>query len=218
MSRQEQRSLAGWIYVAAILTCLLMAGTAHAAVGDCVEGMYSVYDRACEQAERDSGMCTTRYESTPEAYWCCCDDEYPLSGCARLFDGIFGKTRASASNAMTISRGVRDNLLKKSALGREYIELYYANVANMTALLIKHPALAVETASVFRANIQLLIDLSEGRSAALPEVQKQRAVKLLEAYAKAAGGDSELGQAVRRVHGDLESGKSLSELNIKLTD
>lgn len=218
MSRQEQRSLAGWIYGAAILVCLLIAGTAHTAVNDCIEGMYSVYEHACDQAERDSGMCTTRYESTPEAYWCCCDDEYPVVGCAKLFDGIFGKARASASNAMTVSRGVRDNLLKKNALGREYIDLYYANVGNATDLLIKHPALAVETASVFRANIPLLIDLSEGRSAALPEVQKRRALELLRAYAKAAGDDSELGQAVRRVHGDLESGKSLSELNIKLTD
>ena len=66
--------------------------------------------------------------------------------------------------------------------------------------------------------MQLLIDLSEGRSAALPEVQKRQVVKLLKAYSKAAGGDSELGQAVRRVYADLESGKSLSELNIKLTD
>lgn len=218
MSRQKQRNLAGWIFSAAILTCLLMAGSAHTAVGDCVEGMYSVYDRACEQAERDSGMCTTRYESTPEAYWCCCDDEYPLSGCARLFDGILGKARASASNAMTVSRGVRDNLLKKSALGEEYIELYYANVGNATKLLIQHPALAKETASVFRANIPLLIDLSEGKSAALPEAQKRRALKLLRAVGKAAGADSELGQAVRRVYDDLESGKSLSEFNIKLTD
>lgn len=218
MSRQEQGSLAGWIYAAAILTCLLMAGQAHAAAGDCIEGMTNVYDRACEQAERDSGMCTTRYESAPEAYWCCCDDEYPLSGCAQLVDGIFGKSSASAANSMTISRGVRDGLLKKSALGREYIELYYANVASVTGLLIKHPALAVETASVFRANMQSLIDLSEGRSATLSEAQKRQAVKLLQAVGKAAGGDSELGQAVRRVHDDLESGKSLSEFNIKLTD
>lgn len=217
MSRNEQRSLAGWIYGAAILTCLLVAGSAHTDAGDCIEGMCSVYERACDQAERDSGMCTTRYESTPEAYWCCCDDEYSLCACARLFDGIFGKSKSSASNAMTVSRGVRDNLLKKSALGREYVDLYYANVANATGLLIKHPRLAVETASVFRANMQVLIDLSEGRSAALPEAQRRQALKLLEAYAKAAGGDSELGQAVRRVYGDLESGKSLAEFNIKLT-
>ena len=217
MSRQ-QRSLVGWMYAAAILTCLLVAGSAYTAVGDCVEGMYCVYERACEQAERESGMCTTRYESTPEAYWCCCDGEYPLAGCARLFDAIFGKTSTSASNAMTVSRGVRDSLLKKSPLGREYIDMYYANVGNMTRVLIKRPKLAVETASVFRANMQRLIDLSEGKNVTLPEAQKRKVVRLLKAYSKAAGGDSELGQAVRRVHDDLESGKSLSEFNIKLTN
>lgn len=218
MSRQQQSSLAGWIFSAAILTCLLVAGTAHTAVGDCIEGMYSVYERACEQAERDSGECTTRYESTPEAYWCCCDDEYPLSVCAQFFDSILGKSNNSASNAMTVSRGVRDNLLKKSALGEEYIELYYANVGNATKLLIQHPALAKEAASVFRANIPLLIDLSEGKRVALPEAQKRRALKLLRGVGKAAGADSELGKAVRRVHDDLESGKSLSEFNIQLKD
>ena len=216
MFTRERDGSTGWICAAVVVAIGLMSGAALAQVGDCVEGMYNVYDRACEPAELESDMCTTRREFTPEAFWCCCDDEYPLSGCARLFDGIFGTARSTASNAMTISGGVRDNLLDKSALGKEYIKIYYANVDNATRLLMKHPKLAVQTAAVFRSNMGLLIDLSEGRSATLAQKEKRQVLKLLKAYSEVAGGDSEIGRAVERVHRDLESGKSLAEFGIKL--
>lgn len=207
------------IYLGLITVLLIsIAAPASAAVGDCIEGMVNVYDHACDTAENQSGECTTRLESTPEAAWCCCDADYDLSKCATLFDGIFGAIGRSASNAMFISRNVRDSVLDKSPLGSEYIDLYYANRDNMINLLIVHPELAKPSVKVFNTNVQMLVDLSEGKQVTLKEEHQQQMLDLLKAYRKAAGKDSELGKAVSRLYRDLESGEALKAFNIRLVD
>lgn len=207
------------IYLGLVTVLLIsLAAPANAQVGECIEGMVNVYDRACETAENQSGQCTTRLESTPEAYWCCCDADYKLSKCATLFDNLFDAIGSSASNAMTVSRNVRDSVLDKSPLGSEYIDLYYANTDNMINLLIMHPELAKPSVKVFNNNRQMLIDMSEGKKVTLKEEHQQQMLELLRAYGKAAGKDSELGNAVRRLYRDLESGEALKEFDIKLVD
>ena len=191
---------------------------ASAAVGDCITDMVNVYDHACDTAETQSGQCTTRIESAPEAAWCCCDADYGPAVCITLFDGIFGSIGSAASNAMFISRSFRDGVLDRTPMGSEYIDLYYANTDNMIGLMIKHPELAKTTAKIFKANQQLLVDLAEGKQAYLKKESRHQVLNLLKAYAKAAGKDSELGEAVKRIHKDLESGESLKEFKVKLID
>lgn len=189
------------------------------AVGECVGDMVNVYSHACDGEEAESGaMCTTRYESTPESYWCCCDKDYKLSQCSLLFDGIFGKSSVTSENAMFLSRGFRDNVLDKSPLGSEYIKLYYANNGNMFDVIKKHPKLAMKTAKAFLTHRQLIIDLNEGKKVTIKKSHKQQIMNLLQNYGEAAGKDSELGQAVNRVYSDLKSGKSLEQFNIRVVD
>jgi uncharacterized protein YbjQ (UPF0145 family) len=87
----------------------------------------------------------------------------------------------------------------------------------MTIFLAKNPKIAVRTAKVFRSNMQLLIDLSEGKTVTLSKNQRNNALELLKDYAQISGKNSEIGTAAMRVHNDLESGKSLREFGIKLS-
>lgn len=203
----------------------VLTQTTSAQVGSCRDGMHNVYNKACEQRELDTDMCTTRYEQTPESYWCCCEEGAPIVDCSKLFDAIFGSitssgsssaSSSSASNAMTVSRALRDSLLEKSELGTEYIKMYYSNVTNMTIFLAKNPKIAIKTAKIFRANMPLLIDLSEGRTVTLSKKKRNNALELLKEYVEISGKNSEIGISAIKVHDDLESGKSLKEFGIQL--
>lgn len=217
MRNNDSRNFRIYLGLIAILL-ISIAGPVNAQVGECIEGMVNVYDHACDTAEAESGQCTTRIETTPEAMWCCCDADYELSQCATLFDSIFGAIFGASRNAMFISRSVRDNVLDKSPLGKEYIDLYYANTDNLISLLITNPELARPSAKVFGDNRQMLVDLSEGKRVTLKEENQEQMLDLLRAYGKAAGRDSELGQAVGRLYRDLESGDAFKEFRVKLVD
>lgn len=198
---------------------LLISSNSYAAVGDCVKGMVNVYDHACDSAETSSGQCTTRMESTPEAYWCCCNEDYSLSQCATLFDGIFGvRSSVTSNSAMFISRGFRDNVLEKNKLGREYIALYYKYTADVINLLKKHPELADKTAKIFVENLQLIIDLTEGKAVSLTKDKKQAVLSLLKNYSIAIEQEDDFQKVVKRIYNDLESGKSLTKFKIKVID
>lgn len=201
--------------LALLVTSAFITGNAIAQVGSCIEGMVNVYDHECERAELDSRQCTTRLEQSPEARWCCCDADYPLSQCTVLFDSIFKSAeKTSRSKIMADARNFRSNVLVKDKIGKKYIKLYYNNIDGFIALFGKHPDLAKQTGQVIHENQMLMTNLASGKKVKVTTEHMIGIFELLSEYVKAAGKNSKIGRASFSLAKDLTNAEWLRQLGI----
>ena len=202
-----------------IASSFVVSSIALAQVGSCISGMYNVYDRACDAPELKSDMCTTRIEQSPEARWCCCDAEYPLSQCGILFDAIFGKSEnQSASKIMGEARIFRSDFLAKNKVGQKYIKAYYDNIDEATELLVKSPRLALETAKVISSNRGLMSNLAKGNKVKVEASRMYSVLRLLEKYVIAAGKESEIHTVATQLLFSLTNERWLASVGIFVED
>ena len=199
---------------------MLFTTTPQAQVGTCIQGLYNVYDRECDRAELDSGMCTTRISDTPEARWCCCDEEYPLSQCAALFDAILGKSSANEarSSLMDDAREFRDRVMANDERAKRYIDDYYANTGDLIVLLLSNPGLAKETARVLKDNRKTMVEMTTGNSAKVSSQQMLTLLRLVANYGIEAGSKSDIARVAHRLARDLTDRKWLEKIGVIVAD
>ncbi len=198
-----------------IVSSMLFTVDLSAAVGDCIKGQYNVYNEECKQSELDSDQCTTRTEQTPEARWCCCDCEYELSKCGKLFDSIFtGSKKSNVSKMMDTTRKFRDNSLKQSKLWSRYIDLYYKKTETLTNIMLKNPKLAKHTAIVLKDNLKLMRTLSSGKRAKVKAEHMFEVLRLLKEYASVDMKDKEMAKFAHQLSAHLMDSKWLDSLGI----
>ncbi len=144
----------------ALMSFFLFNASEALAVGECVTGMYKVANEACTTEQTYWGSCTTRYEQTPESYWCCCDNDYDDGSDYEenpKDDGGCGMRVASAETTapvatLTALRSVRDNVLFNSPRGREFVQDFYRVSDDIKAVFVIRPALLMEAASLLDLN------------------------------------------------------------------
>ncbi len=198
---------------------VLASGPAQA-VGDCVEGMRSVYNRQCDEVDIEDGQCTTRYEQTPPTYWCCCPDDYEPTTTKDPTCPFAAAAQATADpgDALLILRAVRDRLYGHSDLGRAYVALSYRHARAITQILLFHPSLLADATDLLDLHMAFFDLLAKGQAATISSTDMNDIRDFLQAVADEAGQNQELRDAIQRVRGDLLNPQLLGTFNVTVTN
>ncbi|GEM_PF-3293958 len=222
----------------------LFATTTFAKDGPCGDerlGLYKVCDTKCGK-EDPVGGCTTRVGQGRDEYYCCCKKGYEPKdtecggstqssssaassssnnespGCEKQYKSVSKHMKNTTTlDLMNTLRAFRTEVLAKNSLGKQYIDLYYANLTDTATLLIKNPKLAKQTAKVLSANRNLIVELTDGKKVKIKNQQMFEILRLLREYATTAGEKSKIASLAHRLTGDLLDKTWLNELGISIS-
>jgi hypothetical protein len=117
-----------------------------------------------------------------------------------------------------VLRLVRDNVLRKSARGKGYIDAVYKHSGDVERILTANPALVKETTARLNENLTLLLKLANDREITVEKKKVDQALALLRKYSNAAGKNAGLKKAIDDAASGLRDRKFLMELGIRVTE
>ena len=110
--------------------------------------------------------------------------------------------------------GVRDKVLDKTELGREYIALFYEHSESVVGLMAKHPVLLARTAMLLYKHKPTLAQLVSTGSTSVTQEEMADILWLLRDYGRAA--EEDLRQALIQLDQDLRNEEILGHFGVSM--